>query len=161
MVSAAVKLSFKGKGTATVDGLIRKVAFTETLSKGFIDPTSKEIRGDAKVRVSVQGRKSQSLLVPFTATLSQNMDGLAVLYVQCSPSGSYLLGTANLMLPNGRNYDFSVKGKYNAKLNESILSLKGTVPGNSLKIKIDSNGNVIALRGKVLGQALRADTIRP
>lgn len=156
---AYVRLTISGKGILTIAGVVRKVSFSEQLSVGTINPSDGKISGSAKVRVSVSGRKSQGLIVPFTATLAQNMDGLAVLYVHCSSSGNYLLGTANLMLPNGQNYGFSVKGKYNVKLNESNLNLKGNAPGNSLKIKIDSNGYITALKGNVLGQVLRADEI--
>ena len=71
-----------------------------------------------------------------------------------------LSGDGTLLISNGDSYDFSGKGSYNEKKDESSLTLKGDK--NSLTIKIDgASGEIKSLTGKVLGQQLKGTDITP
>jgi hypothetical protein len=153
---ASVKLKFKFKGTV-YDGVdTYRFSATETVT-AEINSNSKVISGSVKIRVSVQGYGSTSEVVPFSQSLPADMDGTAVLSLSCDSDGKNVVGTGQLALSSGDIYNFSVKGKYNAKYDESSLILKGdqAAKKNSLKIKVDgSDGSMKSLNGKVLGQKL-------
>jgi len=158
--TSSVKLSFKGKGTISLQGQSVKANWSSTV-KAVIDPAASEMTGEAKVRLSASGA-SASETVSFTQKLPDDMDGSATLSISCAPSGRMLLGTGELTLSNDETHNFGVKGTYNVRKDESSLTLKGDARGNSLKMKIDgSDGRIKSLNGKVLGQVLKATDIMP
>jgi hypothetical protein len=157
---AAIKLNFKGKGTALVEGESYKFTFSEKVN-ATVDASSNTISGNVVVRISMQG-ESYSETVPFDESLPANMDGSATFSLNCTSNGKNVSGTGTLTLSNDEIYNFGVKGKYNAKSDESNLTLKGGAKGASLKLKVDgSDGTIKTLKGKVLGQKLTATNIAP
>jgi hypothetical protein len=148
-----VKMTLKGKGTVTYEEDTIRFGFSAT-ANAQVDPVGRRITGTVKVRVSAAGH-SASETVDFDEPLPADMNGSSSLSLNCTPNGKNLLGTSVLTLSNGDPYNFSVKGKYNGKKNETTLTLKGDAAAkkNSLKIKLDgTSGSIKALRGKVLGQ---------
>jgi hypothetical protein len=157
-----VKMTLKGKGTALYEGESIKFSFSENVH-AQVNPGSNTITGTVKVRVSAQGQ-SASETISFDESLPADMNGVATLSLSCTSSGKDLLGTGTLTLSNAETYNFGVKGKYNAKYDESKLTLKGdeTTKKNRLKTKIGGSDGVIKLlKGKVLGQKLNATDIAP
>jgi hypothetical protein len=154
-----VKLNLKGKGTLTVG--YESVPFTfKEYGTVIIDSYYKELSGDVKVRVSAMGR-SASQTVYFSEPLPYDMDGTSTLTLTCAASGKALVGTGTLMLSNGETQSCSIKDKYNAKKDESTLTIKG-VTKNSLTLKVNgSDGTITSLKGKVMGQSLKATGIAP
>jgi len=153
-----VKLSIKGRGTASFEGGTYNASASETIT-AEIDPASKEISGTVKAKASSKGY-SESGTDTFSVPLPDtNMDGTATLTVNYS-GDKKLSGDGTLLISNDDSYDFIATGSYNAKKDESTLTLKGDK--NTLTIKIDgASGEIKSLKGKVLGQQLKGTDITP
>lgn len=153
---ANVSISIKFRGNAYAMGKEFKLSASEKVS-AEINPYEKTIAGNVKVRVSVAGQRVSDT-IHFYEPLPADMDGSFDLSFDANQAGKKLLGDASLILSNGDSYPFSVQGKTDVKKNTSQFTLKGDdeyAKGCKLAIKIDeNNGDIISLKGKVLGQAL-------
>jgi hypothetical protein len=153
-----VKLNIKGRGTASFEGGTYNASASETIT-AEIDPESKEISGTVKAKASSKGYSesgTDSFLVPLP---DADMNGTSTLTINYS-GDKKLSGDGTLLISNGDSYDFIAKGSYNAKKDESSLTLKGGK--NTLTIKIDgASGEIKSLTGKVLGQQLKGADITP
>lgn len=154
---ATVKMSMKFKGTA-YDGWDTYKFTASAKVTAEVDSVAGTIEGTVKVKISIKGYGSESGVVPYTIDLPLDMDGTFTLELDVNADGKKLQGTGTLTLSNGDTYNFSIKGKYNAKTDENKLTLKGdaSFKGSSLKITIDeSDGQMTSLTGKTLGQKLK------
>ncbi len=153
--AAWVKMTLKGKGKFLYYGESIKFSFTESVN-AKIDPQSRTMTGTVKVKVSAMGY-SESETVSFDESLPRDMNGSAVLSLNCASSGKKILGTGEIMLSNGDVYDFIASCKYNTKKDESALTLKGVGidKKNNIKLKIDeSDFSIASMTGKILGQKI-------
>jgi hypothetical protein len=154
-VTSGAAVPFTLKGGINAAGLVKltlKGAAIKGQIKATVNAGSKALSGTMKI-----GKQS----VSFTAALPASMDGSAILELHCTSAGKSTPGTGKVTLSNGESYGFSVKGKYNAKSNESNLTLKGSAKGISLKLKVGGDGTTKTLKGKMLGQTLNATNIAP
>jgi hypothetical protein len=153
-----VKLNIKAKGTASYDGGTYNASASETIT-AEIDPASKEMSGTVKAKVSSRGYSASDTDSFLVSLPDADMNGTSTLTVNYS-GDKKLSGDGTLLISNGDIYDFIANGRYNAKKDETTLTLKGDK--NTLTIKIDgASGEIKSLKGKVLGQQLNGADITP
>lgn len=94
----------------------------------------------------------------FSASLPSNVTGIWNLTLDIGSVGTMIHGTAQVTTYSSRVFDFTVDGQYNPMTGISTLKLKdaGTdqpVPnGANFTVFLDSEGNLLGMKGKVLGQ---------
>jgi hypothetical protein len=153
----SVIMNMKFIGTATDGYETLKFKASEKV-KAQIDPGAGLIEGTVRVCIAIAGYGSYCDTVAFSVLVPVDMDGSSQLDFDANLAGKKLIGTGTLELSNGDTYDFTVTGKYNAKKNQSTLTLKGTgsAKGCTFKIKVDEgSGDIDSLKAKVLGQCIK------
>lgn len=100
----------------------------------------------------------------FEAELEEDMDGTARLeVVLTNVDGKRLIGGAELLLSNGREYDCAVLGKYNSKTDQSMLKLKGdplTAKGLTFTMILSCESGTALIKGQFAGRKI-LETLEP
>jgi hypothetical protein len=163
---ATVKMNAKITGTVGIDGY-GSLPFkgTEKIT-ATVDPKSKMMTGKVSVSLRLKGLGTEKVTQGFSEALSDDdMDGSFTMTMDTNlVDGKKLTGIAQIILSNGDVYDFTAAGKYNPKKNIDTVTLKGigSIVKSSLKTTANStNGQIISVSGKVLGQNIKGVNITP
>lgn len=153
-----VTMNLKFTGTADVSGYGTVPFRANEKVTAELDPDEEVISGVVKACVSMSGYRYCETVAYSVDVPDEDMDGSATLHFEAELDGKKLIGDGTLTLSNDDTYDFTVKGNYNEKKDQSTFSLKGTdsAKGCNLKIKVDEgSGDIDSLKGKVLGQCIK------
>jgi hypothetical protein len=79
------------------------------------------------------------------------------LHLDVATVGTAVTGAATAVHSNGRTFSYTVRGRYSAKTDQTMLTLTGTGSGYGSRLSVAATGNLIVLRvtGKLLGQAVK------
>jgi hypothetical protein len=122
------------------------------------------VAGQCKLKACAQGLGCVSGPDQYVATATQDPDFVVAITLDPSPDGKKLLGSAQAVFDDGRpTLSYTVKGKYNAKKDESTLSLKpanDASKGTKVQLKgvwIDMGGNLLFDKAayKIHGQSAK------
>ena len=123
-VDGAAKINFKIKITGDIDGAPAKLNIAY---KGDADLNSGAGVLDVKAKACVKGLGCDSETTQLQGTLPEGTVNEWDLNLQIgNPSKNKLDGTATLTLENGRVYNFTGKGAYNAKKDEATYTITST-----------------------------------
>lgn len=149
MIDAGLGGTFPLKGTETITATINTTT----------DPMT--IDGEVKFQ--------KDPLADYVQDLPDDMNGASNLFMDVNstnpPKNTKLAGDAVLALSNLDEYDFTIKGSYNANKELNKLTLtgikdgSGKSPGSFTLVINDGNDTLNSLKGKSLGQALATSGI--
>lgn len=152
-----VRILVNGKGHFDVnsDGLELSGPFKGSL-KATLNPIERTLNGTLSGTFCIPKQGCQTISTNTTLQLPAGMDGSWSLTLDVQTIGNSVIGTAIVLLSNGRELPFDVTGSYSATKSLSKLKLKGTgtAARTALSVAIDNTGQFVSLKGKLLGQPL-------
>jgi hypothetical protein len=160
---AIVKLVLNFQGTADDGYEVYPFKACEKVT-AQIDSGAGLITGEVKIKVCIKGLGCESFRGSFEGEIPADMDGSSTFEFEVTADGKKLVGTGELTLSNDDTYQFSATGKFKDKTNTSKFTFQGEGSAEKCKLSVqvdEDDGHIIKLKGKMLGQKLKAENIGP